>query len=84
MHAAGAYLLNATFTADSHRGGEPANLGLTPLTSIVLGGENNHADHHERPWDPRHGEYDPGYVVIRGLELIRQAEVPAREQGLLS
>ncbi len=78
MHVTGAFLLNATFTADSHRSGEPENLELTPLTSVVMGGENNHADHHAKPWDPRHGQYDPGYAVIRGLEIIGQAEVPAR------
>ncbi len=78
MHGAGAFLLNATFTSDSHLEGIPENLGLTPLTSIVLGGEDWHGDHHHHPKNPRHAKYDPGYLVIRLLEKVGLAEVPFR------
>jgi fatty-acid desaturase len=75
MQTGGVYLLNATFTADAHAGGEPRNINFDPLTSAVFP-ESNHADHHAAPWNARHAKVDPAYGVIRLLETAGLAEIP--------
>ena len=83
LHVSSIFMMNSTFTADAHRDGVPNNVPIDPLTNIWLGGQGDHGTHHEKPYKPRYSRWDPGYVVILGLEKLGLAKIPAREQGLM-
>lgn len=79
VHAAGLYMIRGAFTGDSHPDGAPSDFNFGPVTSIVMGGETDHARHHSEPYNPNHATVDPGYGLIWLLQKAGLAEIPAQD-----
>lgn len=75
IHVLGNFVQKGTFIVSSHGPDGPRDLNHDPLTQIVNGGESWHGKHHRRPNVLRGAKYDPGYVVVRGLEFFGLAKV---------
>jgi len=69
--------MGATFTGDSHPNGAPHDFNFSPVASMIMGGETDHARHHKEPWNPKHAAVDPGYALIWLLEKLGLAKIPA-------
>lgn len=79
IHIVGMKVSGGTFTGDAHPNGAPLDFGFGPGTSIVMGGETDHARHHKEPYNPRHANVDPGYALIQVLKRFGLANIPASE-----
>jgi fatty-acid desaturase len=77
IHGLGLNMINGTFTGDAHPNGAAEDFEFGPIMSIIMGGETDHARHHEEPWNPKHASVDPGYALIILLKKLGLATIPA-------